>query len=105
MFGVEKSDPKTLSAHKLDGKKLYIGIVQARFNEDITNALAQACQSELEALGVQAKHIDHFTVPGALEVPAALQALAEKDTYDALIALGCIISVFFGQSLQCGRYF
>ncbi|MBK6366289.1 MAG: 6,7-dimethyl-8-ribityllumazine synthase [Polaromonas sp.] len=91
MFGVEKSDPKTLSAHKLDGKKLYIGIVQARFNEDITNALAQACHGELEALGVQAKHIDHFTVPGALEVPAALQALAEKDTYDALIALGCII--------------
>ena len=53
MFGVEKSDPKTLSTHKLDGKKLYIGIVQARFNEDITNALAQACQAELEALGVK----------------------------------------------------
>ena len=31
------------------------------------------------------------SVPGALEVPVALQALAEKDKYDALIALGCII--------------
>jgi 6,7-dimethyl-8-ribityllumazine synthase len=30
-------------------------------------------------------------VPGALEVPLALQALAEKNSYDALIALGCII--------------
>ena len=40
MFGVEKSDPKTLSAHKLDGKKLYVGIVQARFNEDITISLS-----------------------------------------------------------------
>jgi 6,7-dimethyl-8-ribityllumazine synthase len=30
-------------------------------------------------------------VPGALEVPLALQAMAEKDSYDALIALGCII--------------
>jgi 6,7-dimethyl-8-ribityllumazine synthase len=30
-------------------------------------------------------------VPGALEVPVALQALAEKNQYDALIALGCII--------------
>ena len=30
-------------------------------------------------------------VPGALEVPLALQALAEKNNYDALIALGCII--------------
>ncbi len=37
------------------------------------------------------KHIDHVRVPGALEVPVALQALAEKDRYDALIALGCII--------------
>lgn len=91
MFGVEKSHPVGLAAHKMDGNKLYIGIVQARFNEDITNALAQACHAELLTLGVQAKHIDHYTVPGALEVPAALQALAEKNSYDALIALGCII--------------
>jgi 6,7-dimethyl-8-ribityllumazine synthase len=45
----------------------------------------------LQALGVSPKHIDHVRVPGALEVPVALQALAEKDEYDALIALGCII--------------
>jgi 6,7-dimethyl-8-ribityllumazine synthase len=37
------------------------------------------------------KHIEHVLVPGALEVPLALQALAEQDRYDALIALGCII--------------
>jgi 6,7-dimethyl-8-ribityllumazine synthase len=30
-------------------------------------------------------------VPGALEVPIALRALAEQNEYDALIALGCII--------------
>jgi len=30
-------------------------------------------------------------VPGALEVPVALQALAEKTRFDALIAIGCII--------------
>jgi 6,7-dimethyl-8-ribityllumazine synthase len=40
---------------------------------------------------VQEKNIDHYQVPGALEVPVALQALAEKGNYDALIALGCII--------------
>ena len=90
MFGAEKGG---LSAayHKLDGKKLYIGIVQARFNEGVTNTLVEACKAELLALGVLAKHIDHITVPGALEVPVALQVLAEKDTYDALIAVGCII--------------
>ncbi|MBV5292604.1 MAG: 6,7-dimethyl-8-ribityllumazine synthase [Curvibacter lanceolatus] len=86
MFGAEKG-----TSDKLDGKKLHIGIVQARFNESITNALADACKAELAALGVLDKHIDHVLVPGALEVPVALQALAEKDEYDALIALGCII--------------
>jgi len=40
---------------------------------------------------VQEKHITHVLVPGALEVPVALQALAERDEFDALIALGCII--------------
>ncbi|MBG6071101.1 MULTISPECIES: 6,7-dimethyl-8-ribityllumazine synthase [unclassified Polaromonas] len=76
---------------KLDGKKLSIGIVQARFNEGITNILAAACLQELEALGVQDKNITHVKVPGALEVPCALQALAETENFDALIALGCII--------------
>lgn len=73
----------------LDGQHLHIGIVQARFNEDITNALAEACIAELKDMGVQ--NIDHVFVPGALEVPLALQAMAERAEYDALIALGCII--------------
>ncbi len=86
MFGADKG-----TADKLDGKKLHIGIVQARFNENITNTLAAACRAELLRLGVQEKHIRHVLVAGALEVPVALQALAERDEYDALIALGCII--------------
>lgn len=86
MFGADKG-----TADKLDGRKLVIGIVQARFNEGITDALAAACKAELAALGVEEKHIRHVKVPGALEVPCALQALAESDKYDALIALGCII--------------
>ncbi len=75
----------------LDGTDLRIGIVQARFNEKLTDQLAQSCIAELEALGVAAKHIRHVTVPGALEVPVALNAMAQSDRYDALIALGCII--------------
>jgi 6,7-dimethyl-8-ribityllumazine synthase len=86
VFGAEKG-----SADQLSGKKLSIGIVQARFNESITNALAQACRQELLALGVEEKNIHLVKVPGALEIPSALQALAERDQYDALIALGCII--------------
>jgi 6,7-dimethyl-8-ribityllumazine synthase len=75
----------------LDGKHLVIGIVQARFNADITDALANACLAELAALGVADKHITHVSVPGALEVPVALKAMADSEEFDALIALGCII--------------
>jgi len=76
---------------RLNGNKLSIGIVQARFNAAITDALAQACQDELIKLGVSPKQIKLVQVPGALEIPVALMALAEKLEFDALIALGCII--------------
>ena len=86
MFGAEKGTAETL-----DGRGLRIGIVQARFNESITNTLAQACRGELHTLGVRDADIDQVFVPGALEIPVALQALARKGGYDALVALGCII--------------
>jgi len=76
---------------QIDGRSLRIGIVQARFNAAITDALATACLAELAVLGVGPKHVKHVTVPGALEVALALHALAESEDYDALIALGCII--------------
>ena len=76
---------------RLNGKKLSIGMVQARFNAGITDALANACRAELLALGVLEKNITLVQVPGALEIPLALMALADKLKFDALIALGCII--------------
>jgi 6,7-dimethyl-8-ribityllumazine synthase len=78
-------------AATLDGEGLRIGIVRARFNEAVTTALSQACLQELAALGVAARDIRQVQVPGALEIPLALKALAESEDYDALIALGCII--------------
>jgi 6,7-dimethyl-8-ribityllumazine synthase len=90
MFGADKGNVASNDS-RLNGKKLSIGIVQARFNAPITDALAKACKAELVALGVSEKDIDHVTVPGALEVPVALQAMAEKSKYDALVALGCIV--------------
>lgn len=79
------------SAGALDGTNLRIGIVQARFNQGITDALAQACVGELQTLGVKTSDIEHVQVAGALEVPTALQAMAESERFDALIALGCVI--------------
>jgi len=78
-------------AQPLDGRGLRIGIVQARFNADVTDALKTACLAELHALGLTDDCITHVTVPGALEVPLALQALARLHVQDALIALGCVI--------------
>jgi 6,7-dimethyl-8-ribityllumazine synthase len=86
MQGADQGQPT-----QLEGRDLRIGIVQARFNAALTNRLAEACVAELKALGVAAKHIRHVTVPGALEVPLALLAMAESNDYDALVALGCII--------------
>jgi 6,7-dimethyl-8-ribityllumazine synthase len=78
-------------AARLDGRDLRIGIVQARYNAELTDTLAKACLAELEALGVAAEDIRHVTVPGALEVAVALSALAESNDHDALIAIACVI--------------
>ncbi len=86
---MQEADKGSLQA--LDGEGLSIGIVRARFNDPITRALESACHDELLALGVQAHDIRSVTVPGALEVPVALDALARSGDFDALVALGCVI--------------
>lgn len=78
-------------APELDGSGLHVAIVQARFNQPITDALCNACVAELRALGVAEDAITHVTVPGALEVPIALDALAGSERFDALVAIGCIV--------------
>ena len=79
------------SSGELTGEGLSIGIVRARFNDAITSKLAETCLAELDALGVRERDIRHVTVPGALELPVALKAMADSGDFDALIALGCII--------------
>ena len=76
---------------ELMGEGLRIGIVRARFNDALTSKLAQACLSELDRLEVDSTDIKQVTVPGALEIPVALKAMAESGDFDALIALGCVI--------------
>lgn len=75
----------------LNGQDMRIGIVQARFNEDHCIALTEACIEELIRLGVVQDDIRLVTVPGALEIPFALQKLAETDEFDGLVALGAVI--------------
>ena len=79
------------SMGNLDGEGLRIGIVRARFNDAITSKLRDACVAELERLGVDSSDVTECSVPGALEVPLALKAMAEGGEFDALVALGCVI--------------
>ena len=65
-------DAEQGSAPELDGQGLRIAMVQARFNEGVTDALVAACRDELLALGVDTEDIDLVRVPGALEIPAAI---------------------------------
>lgn len=73
------------------GAGLRIGIVQSRFNENIVARMAEACRAELLKLGVADAQIGIATVPGALEIPLALQAMALSGRYDALVAIGAVV--------------
>jgi 6,7-dimethyl-8-ribityllumazine synthase len=74
-----------------NGAGLRVGIVVARFNAEIGDGLLAACTAALAKLGVRDADITIVTVPGALEVPLALQKLAATERFDALIALGAVI--------------
>ena len=75
----------------LEGKGLRVGIVVSRFNAEVGEALLAACTAALKKHGVLARDIRVITVPGALEVPLALQKMANTGKHDALIALGAVI--------------
>jgi len=68
-------------------------IVEARFYDDIQDALLDGAVAELKAAGVT---YDVITVPGALEIPGAIAMAIEAagkggKAYDAAVALGCVI--------------
>ena len=65
-----------------------IGVVHSRFNEEICNALLESARGELARLGARAEFVP---VPGALEIPLALQWMAQSGRFDALAAIGAVI--------------
>ena len=75
----------------LDGSRLRIGIVQARFTNEIGSKMLEVCCRTLKELGVADENITAATVPGALEVPLVLQNMAASNQYDALVAIGVVI--------------
>ncbi|MBK7686043.1 MAG: 6,7-dimethyl-8-ribityllumazine synthase [Rhodocyclaceae bacterium] len=73
------------------GTNLRIGVAMARFNSDIGEGLLSGTRTELARLGVSPSDVTLCTVPGALEIPLALQTMAQSRRFDALIALGAVI--------------
>src|SRR5512139_210309 len=65
-----------------------IGIVHSRFNEDICNALLETARAELNKAGATAEFV---AVAGALEIPLALQWMAQSGRFEALAAIGAVI--------------
>lgn len=63
-------------------------IVEARFYDGIADALLHGA---VHALGEAGVDHDVVTVPGALEIPAAIGLASEAGDYDGYVALGCVI--------------
>ena len=68
-----------------------VGIISSRFNQLVVDELLQACLNKLKEQGFKANQIFHQTVPGALEIPLALDLLAITKRYEVLIAIGAVI--------------
>jgi 6,7-dimethyl-8-ribityllumazine synthase len=65
-----------------------LGIVASRFNEAICGKLVDGARAEARKLKAECTVI---SVPGALEIPLALQWMAQSGRFDALVALGAVI--------------
>ncbi|MCU0792117.1 MAG: 6,7-dimethyl-8-ribityllumazine synthase [Opitutaceae bacterium] len=76
----------------LSGVDFRIGIVAARFNAVLVDALVSRATARLVAAGVPASAIETLRVPGSHEVPWAVQQLAASGRFDAVIGLGVLIA-------------
>ena len=70
------------------GGRPHLLIVEARFYDDIADLLLEGATRALEQGDAT---FDRITVPGALEIPAAIRLALDGAEYDAFVALGCVI--------------
>jgi len=82
---------KSPSIDVIDGTDLRVGVVAARFNQDLVDGLLNSTLAGLKASGVPDSSIEITRVPGSNEVPIAVQYLAETGRFDACIGLGLLI--------------
>ncbi|MCK5895673.1 MAG: 6,7-dimethyl-8-ribityllumazine synthase [Cocleimonas sp.] len=72
-------------------KEATFGIVVARFNEFVVDALLSGAIDQLRRHGVDNARIEILRVPGAYEIPFTANLMAESKKYNAIIALGAVI--------------
>ena len=84
-------EPIKTVAGDLNARGLRFGIVASRFNDFIVDRLLSGALEALRKHGAEPGDIEVIRVPGAFEMPLALQKLATSRRHDALIALGCVI--------------
>ncbi|MBI2815025.1 MAG: 6,7-dimethyl-8-ribityllumazine synthase [Opitutae bacterium] len=75
----------------LDGAPFSVGIVAARFNPALVEALLRAVRAGLAAAGVKTSRVTVLRVPGSHELPVAAQWLARGGRRDVVVALGVLI--------------
>jgi 6,7-dimethyl-8-ribityllumazine synthase len=84
------SNIKTFSGD-FSAKDMKIGIVAGRFNDFVVENLISGAIDFLVRHGADESDIELARVPGAVEIPLAVQRMAKTDKYDAIIALGAVI--------------
>lgn len=68
-----------------------VAVVATRWNAGIVEALVKGARGCLRDWGVAGSRVEEFRVPGAFEVPLALEALARTQRYDGVVAVGAVI--------------
>jgi 6,7-dimethyl-8-ribityllumazine synthase len=68
-----------------------VALVATRWNTGVVEALVRGARSCLADWGVARARVDEFRVPGAFEVPLALEVLARTQRYDGVVAVGAVI--------------
>ncbi len=75
----------------LDGRRLRVAVVAARWNSHVTLRLLDGARRGLVDAGVDAAQVTECWVPGAFELPLAAKVWAQSGRVDAVICLGCVI--------------
>lgn len=73
------------------GEGLRVGIVASRFNREVTERLLAGARKALIERGVKEENIEVVRVPGAFEIPLAVELLARRGEVDAVVCVGAVI--------------